>query len=265
MRRSVGLLRCLAVLGLGLGSGACHHGSSSPAVASTTANPTGVWKGTDSVSNLTLVGFINTAGQADFIRADGVQFTGILAASASTLSGTLDGYSRFNGTFADGSTYGVGALGGSVSTSQSIGATWTFTTADNTTTENEWSLTYVAADNIASALSAVAGNYTDSEPNDASNGATVTISGSGALSAQNPTNSCVLSGQVTANDPTIDVYQVSVKYASCTGVDAALNGIDFSGLAAVDASVKPAQVLIGVVGESSSGNSYGLVMVLNAT
>ena len=34
-----------------------------------------MWTGTDSVSGLTVIALINAAGQATFIRGDGVQFT----------------------------------------------------------------------------------------------------------------------------------------------------------------------------------------------
>jgi hypothetical protein len=47
-----------------------------PGSATTNATLTRVWSGADSATGLTLQAFFNSAGQADFIRGDGVQFTG---------------------------------------------------------------------------------------------------------------------------------------------------------------------------------------------
>jgi hypothetical protein len=68
------------------------------------ASATGVWSGSDSVSGLGVTALINAAGQATFIRGDGVQFTGTVQVSGSTLAVTVDGYTDFGNTFSDGST-----------------------------------------------------------------------------------------------------------------------------------------------------------------
>src|SRR5580692_7491898 len=84
----------------------CNSGSDSSTSATTTttnASATGVWSGTDSVSNLAVTAFINSAGLADFIRADGLQFVGTVQISGSTLDVAVDGYSNLGGTaFSDG-------------------------------------------------------------------------------------------------------------------------------------------------------------------
>jgi hypothetical protein len=64
---------------------------------------------------------------------------------------------------------------------------------------------------------------------------------------------------VSTNNTSYDVYEVSYTYESCTGTDAALNGVQFTGLAILNTGVSPAQLLIGVTGQNSGGTNYGLI------
>jgi hypothetical protein len=58
---------------------------------------------------------------------------------------------------------------------------------------------------------------------------------------------------------------VSFSFASCAGDFTVLNGVTFTGLATVNASVSPTQVVIGASGQSSAGTGYALAQVLNAS
>jgi hypothetical protein len=256
----------LTALIVALGAAGCGGASDSASSTSTTTNASaaGIWSGTDSVSGLTLTGFINSAGLSDFIRSDGVQYVGTVQVSGTTLAVTLDGYAQFGSQFSDGSTYGIGTLNATVSTGSSISGTLSFTTNDNTTISSNWALTFNSLYDSASSLSAISGNYTDSSTNDPSNGATVSITSGGVITAQSSSNGCVLNGQVSANNTSYDVYEVSYTLESCTGTDAALNGVQFTGLATLNTGVSPAQVVIGVTGQSSGGTNYGLVSDLTA-
>lgn len=268
MRRYSPLCRSLAIAVLCVGGAACHHGSSAISTTTATANPAGIWTGTDAVSGLSLTGVIDATGDSVFIRSDGMLFAGTLLISEATLSGTLDGYSPLGTTFADGTNFGLGTFGGSVVTAASIDANWNFTTVDSMTTNNMWSLTFDPLWTTASSLSAIAGTYTDSEPNSPTNGATVTISATGAIDGTSTTTGCVLSGQVAVNTPTNDVYSISLSYTNCT--DTVLNGIHFTGLGILNSAVTPAVVLTGVSGESTNQTNpnllyFGLVMTLTAS
>jgi hypothetical protein len=259
MYRHIRLFRITAVI-LALGAAACGGGSSTSSTAPiTNASAAGIWTGTDSESGLTVTGIINSAGLSDFIRADGVQYIGTAQVSGTTVAITLDGYAQFGSQFSDGSTYGIGTLNATVSSGTSIDGTLSFTTTDNTMISSTWSLTFDSLYNSASSLSSISGNYTDSSTNDPSNGATVSITSGGVISAQNPSNGCVLNGQVSTNNTSYDVYEVSYTYESCTGTDAALNGVQFTGLAILNTGVSPAQLLIGVTGQNSGGTNYGLI------
>jgi len=255
-----------AVMALALCVSGCGGSSSSSSSSTTTnASAAGIWTGTDSASGLALSGIVNAAGLADFIRSDGVQYVGAVQVSGTALAVTLDGYTQFGAEFSDGSTYGVGTLNATVSTGGSISGTLTFTTSDNTATSSTWSLTFDSLYDTASSLSAISGNYSDSSTGDPSSGATVSITSGGVMTAQNSADSCVLNGQVSANNTSYDVYEISYSYESCTGADAVLNGVQFTGLAILNSNVSPVQIVIGGTGQSSAGTHYGIVSGLTAS
>lgn len=227
---------------------------------STTTNEaaTGVWSGTDSVSGFTVSALINSAGQATFIRSDGIQFVGSAQVSGSTLAVTVDGYSDFPNSFSDGSTYGIGTLDGAVTTGSSITATLTFNTNGGTAINGSWSLSYLAQSDNASSAAAISGNYTDT-----TSGAVLSITSNGVMTSQGP-NSCVLNGSVATGDTSHNIYEVSYTYESCTGTYAGLNEVQFTGLATVNTGASPAQLLIAVTGASST-NKYSIVSTLNGS
>jgi len=238
--------------GLGGGSG-----------STTDAGATGVWSGTDSVSGATIIALINSAGQATFISSGGLQvnqgqFVGSAEVSGSTLAVTVDGYSNFPNSFSDGSTYGLGTVNGAVMTGSSITATLTFTTNGGTAISGSWSLSFLAQSNNASSPAAISGNYTDT-----STGAVLSINTNGVMTSQGP-NNCVLNGSVSTGDTSHNLYEVTYTYGNCTGTYAALNGVQFTGLATLNTGASPAQLLIAVTGASST-NKYSIVSTLNAS
>jgi hypothetical protein len=237
---------------------ACN-GSSSSSTSTTTASATGVWSGTDSVSGLGVTALINAAGQATFIRADGVQFAGSAQVSGSTLAVTVTGYTDFPATFSDGSIYGIGTVNGTVTTGSTLSATLDFTTNGNTAISGSWSLNFEALSNNASSTSAVSGNYTDTVT-----GAVLSITSAGAMTEQNATNSCVLNGSISTADSTHDLYEVAYTFEDCTGTYATLNGVQMTGLASLNTTVSPAQLTMAVAGASAT-SKYGLVSTLNGS
>ncbi|HEX4024482.1 MAG TPA: hypothetical protein VHX52_07240 [Steroidobacteraceae bacterium] len=247
--------------------GSSGNGSSS---SSTAASAAGVWSGTDSASGLVLTAFVNSNGQADFFRSDGVQFIGMVQVSGTTLQVALNGYTQFQSQFSDGSTYGVGTFNGTVSAGSSISGTLNFTTNNATASTSTWSLTFDSLYDTASSLGAISGNYTDnvaavSGGADPLSGASVTISSAGVLYGQGSANDCVLNGTVTVGNSSYDLYEVSYTYENCTGTYAALNAVPFTGLAEINSKVSPAQILMTAEGESSGGVYYAIISQLSAT
>ena len=226
--------------------------------SSTDQSATGVWSGTDSVSGFSVSALINSAGQATFVRSDGIQFTGSAQVSGSTLAVTVDGTSDFPNSFGDGSTFGIGTLNGAVTTGTSITATLTFNTNGGTAISGSWSLSYLAQSNNASSPAAISGNYTDT-----STGAVLSINSNGVMTSQGLSN-CVLNGSVSTGDTSHNVYEVSYTYESCSGSYAGLNRVQFTGLASLNTGSSPTQLFIAVTGASST-NKYSIVSTLNGS
>jgi fibronectin-binding autotransporter adhesin len=249
----IGPIGLTGVLLLGGCNSTTDNGSGS---GTSNASATGVWSGSDSVSGLGVTALINAAGQATFIRSDGIQFTGTVQVSGSTLAVTVDGYTDFASTFSDGSTYGIGTLDGTVTTGSSMSATLAFTTNGGTAISGTWSLSYGALSTDASSTSTISSNYTDT-----SNNVVLAINANGVMNGQNAANGCVLNGSVTTNDGTTNVYEVAYSYGNCTGNYAVLNGVQFTGLATLTTGSAAGQLVMAVTGASST-TEYGIVSTL---
>ncbi len=255
-------LAAAAVLTVTVLAAGCNSGSDSGS-GGTTQSATGIWSGTDSTSGLSVTALINSAGNATFIRSDGVQFTGAVQVSGSTLAASVDGYPDFSATFSDGSDYGIGTLSGTVSTGGTLTATLTFTTNGNTSITGNWSLTYESLSDTPSSVGAMSGDYSDSVT-----GTTYSFSTSGAISGTNTSNGCSLSGSVSTADTTHNLYEVAYEYSGCTGTYQSLNGVRLTGLATINSTLSPVQILLVVTGSSTSSSTtryYGLVTSLAAT
>lgn len=227
----------------------------------TNASATGVWSGTDSASGLAITALINAAGQADFIRSDGLQFVGSVQVSGNAIAGTVGVYADFGSAFADGSTHGLGTLSGSVTSGDALNANVAFTTDGGTAVSGTWSLSFDALSSGGSSLAAISGNYTDG-----TTGAVVSISGAGQMTSQDSTTGCVLNGTVSTTASSVDIYQVAYNYESCSGAYAGLNDVPFTGLAVLNVNVSPVQVIMGVSGQATQQSAtvdYGIVSYLN--
>jgi hypothetical protein len=248
----------LAAVLLASGLAGCNSSTTSGLGSTTDQSATGVWSGTDSVTGDAIVAIINSGGQATFIRSDGVQFDGTVDVSGTTLAATVTGYTNFNQTFSDGSTYGIGTLNGTVSSGGSLTASLTFTTNGGTSLTGTWSLGFDALSNTASSTAAVAGNYTDVATN-----AVLSITSTGVMTEQNAANGCVLNGSISTTDSSVNVYQVSYTLEDCTGTYAPLNGVQFTGLAYLNTGASPVQIIMAVAGANST-SKYAILSNLNS-
>jgi hypothetical protein len=261
MKRRAWITLMAAVLSLAAFTLAGCKGPASraPPPMGTSSSATGVWGGTDSVTGLNVVGYIDSTGNAVFIRADGVQFVGVTQVSGGTLVAAVVVYTNFalgsGGAFKDGSTYGLGTLNGTVAGS-TLTLGLSFTTQAGTAGTGSWSLAFNTLTNSGSSLSTISANYTDT-----ATGSVISIAADGVVTGQDPANSCVLNGTVTIIDSAYDTYQVSLTYANCTGNYAALNGLQLTGLAVFNPNTSPTQLTISVAGASATGK-FGLVLYL---
>jgi hypothetical protein len=261
--RRLGLELCgiavAALLIAGCNGSSSLAGSDTSGSTTTTESAAGLWSGTDSASGLTMVAVINSTGQADFIRSDGTQFVGTVQVSGDSIASTLGVYVTFGNVFGDNSTHGLGTLSGTVTSGATLTANVAYTTDAGTAVSSVWSLTYDTLSTTAASLSSISGSYTDG-----TTGAVVSISGAGQMTSQDSTTGCVLNGTISATTGGVDAYLVSYTYESCGGTAAVLNGVAFTGLAVYDPNVSPAQLIIGVSGQSGA-TYYGIVSYLNAS
>ena len=197
--------------------------------------------GTDTLTGLSLTGVITETGAARFIRSDGAQYIGSASTSGDSISGSYNGYLPTGFVFADGSNHGSGTFSGTITSGQTVTATFQFTTANNNSTTETITFTFDNLYDTGSSLSAIAGNYTDPSTN-----ATVSVDSSGVIFSQDPVTGCVINGMISIINASYDVYDVSYSFANCTGSSAFLNGTTATGLGILDTSVSPNDAIIGV-------------------
>jgi hypothetical protein len=239
-----------------LGAGGCGGGDEGGTLV-TTVSPGGIWGGTDSASGLQVSGLVDESGQFHFIRSDLVQFVGTATTSSNSVSASFEGFAQVGTTFADGATHGTGTLTGSITERSAMMLSYQFSTDAGTASSGTLNLAYNTLYDLDSSLAAISGNYTDPTA-----GTTVSISGSGAITSQDPNTACVVNGQVSVINSMYNAYDVSYGFSSCTGASAILNGVQFSGLATLNNNSNPMQAIIAVTGKSGSVE-LSLVLTLN--
>jgi hypothetical protein len=256
------VIGCVLLAGCGGGGGAVDNQCGSGCANQTpTQGLAGVWSGTDVGTGLAINGIIDQSGNFNFVRADGVQYVGTATATVNSISASFDGYQPIGQTFSDGSTHGSGSISGSLSLRISMQLTDQFVTVNGSSTSGSVSLTFNnwSYSGGTASLATVSGNYTDQ-----SSGDVVSVTSAGDVTWQDATTGCVGNGTIAVTNPNNSVYQVQFSYESCQGQYASLNGGQFTGLAALNTSVNPAQVIVGVTGQAA-GLMYALSFTLNRT
>ena len=250
-------LRIVALItGVLLASCGGGGGAYSPVSQSPNASPGGIWRGTESVTGLEVIGHIEEPGDGHFIRSDYLQFVGTVMTSGDSISGSGEAFEPFGSTFPDGSTHGNGTISGTIVPRTSITAETDFTTDAGTHYSGTVSGTFDPLYNELSSLSTIAGNYTDPVT-----GTVVTINSNGDVFAQDANSGCVVSGNVSIINASYNAYHVAVSYSNCQGTFAALNGVTFTGLATLDDKLSPARLYSGFTGKNGS-TKYAIVYTL---
>ncbi len=216
---------------------ACGGGKASPIQG---VSPGGIWRGTDADSGFAITGLVTETGRADFLRADGAQFTGQVSTADSTLSASGEAFAAT--TFADGSTHGQWSLAGTLQERQSISATLVLTTDNGTATQEALELTFDPLYNRPSSLEAVAGGYAPSD-----GGFELFIS-NGNLQLSELI--CEFGGQIAPIDSSYNIYQVHMTTKCDNGSTS-----EGDGMATLDNTASPEQLLMGLVGPNATGVS----------
>ena len=234
--------------------------STGPGGGGTTQNsPGGIWRGTESVSGLSVTGIIDESGNFQFVRSDGVQYLGTAAVNGTSLTANVEAIVPLGFTFADGSHHGSGSISGTLTARNSIQATTKFQTDLGSTAENgTLNLTFDALYNKGSSLSTLAGNFVEV----GNTNVVVTVRTDGSLFSQDPGTGCVLNGTVSIINATYNAYKVQFSYGNCAGNAVVLNGVQFTGLATLDTTLAPQQLLVAATGQSGN-TKYSQVVRLN--
>jgi hypothetical protein len=227
----------------GGGGGSSTINNTPPPV--TNASHGGIWRGTESVSGLAIVGLIDESGELHFIRTDGTQYVGQATTSGSAVSANIEGFTQFGYQFPDGATHGIGSVSGSITARSSMNLTTQFQTDKGASSSGSLNLTFDAAYNRASSLATISGNYADGSD-------TITVSSNGAIFEQDPNTGCVVNGTVSIINASYNAYRVKYSFANCVGQYAVLNGLQFSGLGMLDNSQTPEHAIIGVTAQSGT-------------
>lgn len=119
------------------------------------------------------------------------------------------------------------------------------------------SLQFNALYDSPSSLAMFAGDYMDG-----ANGNAITVTGGGTLFWRDARDGCLASGAVSLIDGHYNLYEVQFSFSACQGANAALNGVQFTGLGTLETSLQPAQAIIGVTGEAG-GRGYALDLRLS--
>jgi hypothetical protein len=266
----VGTTLTLEAIALASGDKSSAVASAAYLIAPAALPTAGVSVGTDSVTGAEVVALINAAGQSIFIRSDYSQYAGMLSVTNAAITATLVGYPNFPGTFADGSISGSGPLTATVDQATSINGSLAFVSSGGTSYPGTYSLGYADVSAAGSAMADIAYSYTDVSTTGPNAGATLTITATvaaavtsttaGTIVSTGASTGCVMTGTVMTADQTTDVYEVAYSYTGCIGAFAPLNGIAFTGLAALNDS--PLQLLMAVNGPVGGAPIYGLVSSL---
>ncbi len=149
-------------------------------------------------------------------------------------------------------------LTGTIDARVSITASTQSTTDKGAVSKGTLALSFNPLYDQASSLAAIAGNYAEAG---SASGTVVSINANGAIFSQDASTGCVVNGSAAIINASYDAYSIQASYASCTGAAAVLNGITFSGLATLDTSVTPIQLIAGMTG-SGAGTTYAVVDTL---
>jgi hypothetical protein len=251
-------MKALALIGsLSLVVSACGGGggsSSNPPPPQANQKVGGIWNTRATLNGVTSTGvtlvaengLYYTFSQNDLNGCAGLG-TGTLTANGTSLSGPITAglvtYSTIPGVvvncvYPDGSQSATGTLTGTIAERSTISLTAAGRTSLGTTLPTITSTgTFDSLYNLDSSLAAIAGNWTGVE------GIVVNINSNGVIFSQDPVSGCVVNGQISIIDANYNAYAVSALYSSCVGSAAVLNGRTATGLAAIDNTAAPTQLV----------------------
>lgn len=245
------------IAGLTSGAFLTSCGDDAPSTDPAYYTPGGYWTG--SFNGEPGIGLSDETGDFTFIAFDGELYPGSLMITAPSDEPQTPYGASFSGGVQHVTTgkfpnYGVGkcpppdfndvlysgTVTGTIVPRASITGTATFICGVSTVTAGiSW--TFNSLYYLPSSLATISGTYEDLPT-----GTVFTINTDGTVFAQDATTGCVINGTVSIINPSFNVYGIEVSYANCTGSLTTLNGVTLAGMAALDNTKSPEQLLAGV-------------------
>jgi len=235
------MLRLLvSVLALAGWLAGCGSNSGSPAMAPIDQVVGGYWEGVDD-QGASIVVLATDDGVVHYFSDSGAQGTGTATVNSRMVSVEMTLAAPLGSTLSDGSATADCTGTGRVFQRLQFDLTLSCMTDMGGTLDSTIPLEFNHVFDLDGALATVAGQY------DAS-GVVLNIDGNGVMDEQDPSTGCVLNGQIAVVDPRFDIYDIAFTFGNCTGADAKLNGVDFTGLAAYDDTQTPNVLFGGLTG-----------------
>jgi hypothetical protein len=207
----------------------------------TNVSPGGFWDGIDSKGRVVLA-VVTETGRFHLITEDLSQGSGVLSVSnGNNLSGNFTLVTQLGYVFADGTTMADCSLTGTITERQNINATVNCVTTAGLQDQSTATLDYYNLYERDSSLATIAGNYQGVN-------AVLNVAGNGVIFSQDAVSGCVINGQVSIINSMYDVYDIEFAYSNCAGESAVFNGANFIGLALLDNTVNPEEVIVAATG-----------------
>jgi hypothetical protein len=157
-------------------------------------------------------------------------------------------------TFADGTTSADCTFSGTIIERQTLTVTENCVTSGGFQFQERLILYFDILYNQDSSLATISGLY------ETTTGNVLSIDSDGAIFAQDPVSGCVVNGQVGVTTSFANIYTYDYNIDNCDGPDAIWNGSSFGGLAVLDNTFSPEQLIVAVIGEVG-GDSVSVVEV----
>ena len=206
----------------------------------------GIWRGTDQYgAGSAVLGFVAETGNFYFMEGttyftgDGEVYVGTITVDGTSASGQTDAIKFPGYRYPDGATFATGSFGGTVVERVSFDGVAVVQTASaraGTTFTSTFTLKFDQRYKRASSLTTIAGIY-------GSGTLSLTINDSGVLFAQDATSGCMINGAIATIDTQFNMYDATATFSNCPGL---VTGATLTGLATLDNTVSPEQLLIGL-------------------
>jgi hypothetical protein len=207
---------------------------------SPTAQPAGIWNGTDSDGRDVLL-LVSVGGTFHFVDAAGNQGSGFFPAESRIVSG-FELVTPLGQSFADGTTLANCSFTGSLVERETIDLKQECTTVMGLRFSEALVFDFNPLYDTGSSLAAISGNY------QVPSGSVFTVATDGAVFMQDALSGCVTNGRVSLMVARSNLYRLTLQHDSCTGPEAVLNGWSFDGFALLDDAGTPDELVFAVIG-----------------